>query len=258
MTIVNAWFETTVGATTVRLAPEGISGATINQGITERIRQRLNNFGELGFAESEPQERQGAFTINYSKPNPDIMALMFGSPLETIATSTAKYVNTYTPQDNAIPAVAAGGYGTGMVVDNAVSRAIYIDENGIGQEATRVPFATVIAPAAVTTFSQGANGAFNVSNDLLNKQITFYSEYPATDIDRLAHYNWGEFRVILTGIIRQNKKARIYQVTFSRAELNRQENSLFDPGADTFAINFRDLSNACVMDVKFLKQTVAC
>lgn len=258
MTFVNAWLETTVGNTVVRIAPENFSGATVNQGITEQVRQRVNNFGERGYSESEPLERLGTFTLNYSKPNPELMALLFGAPLETIATSTAKYINTYTPQSNAIPAAGAGGYGNGMVADNVLSRAVYIDAEGRSKEATRTAFATPIAANAVATFSQGANGAFNVSNDLVGKQITFYSEYPLTDMDQISHDNWGEFKVVIVGVNRQYKKAKIYQINIPRAELNRQENSQFDPAADTFPINFRDLSNACVMDVKFLKQTVAC
>lgn len=258
MTFVNAWLETLVGSTLVRLAPDGFRGATINQGIQEQIRQRMNNLGELAFAETETTQRQGAFTINFAKPNPDVIALIMGSPLETVASTSAKYINTFTPRANAIPAAPVGGYGNGMAADQAVSQATYIDNNGRSREATRVPFATVIAPTDLATFSQGANGAFNVSNDLIDKPITFYSEYPATNIDQLAHTNWGVFKVVLQGVIQHNKIKKVYQVEFSRAELNRQDNSAFDPAADPIAINFRDLSNACVMSVRFLKASVAC
>jgi hypothetical protein len=244
------------GATKIPLIPGDFAGATLNQGIQERITTRLNDLGELIFGESENSQKQGAFVLQYGKANKEVMALLFGHPLETGAITDAYYHRTFKAAET-IPAVTTGQHGFEMTADVAEGSASYIDETGKTVPLTRQPFAT-FAPATVKSYAQGAAGAFKFSTDIIGFDVTPFVPYAVADADYLDHDPFGLFEVYLQGIIQYKGVKQVYQVIFSEAQLNRQENSAIDPAQNPISINFRDLSQNCVMNVKWLNRNVVC
>jgi hypothetical protein len=242
----------------IPLVPGDFSGATLNLGVQERIITKINDLGELLFSETEPQQRQGAFTLQYGKCNQEVMALMFGHPLESAAITDAYYHRTFKALAT-IPAVVAGQHGFEMTADTAAGSASYIDATGKTVPLTRQPFATFTA-ATPKSYAQGAAGAFKFSNDIVAGRfdVTPFVPYAIADADQLNHTRFGLFQVWLQGVIQYRGVKRVFQIHFSEAELNRQENSQIDPTQTPVNVNFRDLSPACVMNVKWLNRTVVC
>ncbi|MGL5061093.1 MAG: hypothetical protein ACRC62_14060, partial [Microcoleus sp.] len=186
------------------------------------------------------------------------MALLFGHPLETEATTEAYYHSTFTAVAEKA-AVVTGQHGFGMLADQAAGSASYIDATGKTVALTRQAFAT-FAPATVKSYAQGANGAFKFSTDIVTGKfdVTPFVPYAAADTDRLDHDPFGLFEVWLQGVIQYKGKKEVYQIHFSEAQLNRQENSAIDPAQTPVSVNFRDLSPTCVIDLRFLNRSVVC
>jgi hypothetical protein len=246
------------GATKIPLIPGDFSGATLDQGIQERITTKLNDLGELIFGESENSQKQGAFVLQYGKANKEVMSLLFGHPLETAAITDAFYHSTFKAVATK-PAVTTGQHGFEMVADAADGSASYIDATGKTVALTRQPFATFV-PATVKTYAQGAAGTFKFSTDIVagGFDVTPFVPYAIADADQLDHDPYALFEVFLQGIIQYKGVKQVYQIRFSEAQLNRQDNSIVDPTQSPVSINFRDLSTNCVMDVKWLNRNVVC
>jgi hypothetical protein len=247
------------GTAKIPLIPGDFSGGTLNQGIQERITNKINDLGEQLFGEAESSQRQGAFVLQYGKMNKEVMALLFGHPLETEATTEAFYHSTFKAVA-AKAAVTAGQHGHGMVADVAAGSASYIDQNGRTVALTRQPAFATFTPATPLSYTQGANAAFKFSDDLVaaGYDVTPFVPYPVIDADRLDHDPFGLFEVWLQGVIQYKGVKEVYQIHFSEAQLNRQENSAIDPAQTPVSVNFRDLSPTCVIDLKFLNRTVVC
>jgi hypothetical protein len=242
----------------ISVSPPDFAGGTINQGIQDRIVSRINQLGELIFSESETSQRQGAFTLNYAKANKQVMALLFGSPIESEASSSALYMRTF--RADQIPAAAVAGQdGFGMLADQATSSASYQDEFNRTVELARVDVSAFVA-GTPDTFAQDADGVYLLSDNIVAGRyyVNVFGFYPTTDNDRLSHDRFGVLEVYLRGVIQYQGRKEVYQIHFSEAELNRQDNSQIDPAASPVAVNFRDLSQNCVMDVKWLNRTVVC
>lgn len=246
------------GANKIPLIPGDFSGATLNLGIQERITTKLNDLGELIFGESENSQKQGAFTLQYGKANKEVMSLSFGHPLETAAITDAFYHATFKAVATK-SALTTGQHGFEMVADVAAGSASYIDATGKTVPLTRQPFAT-FAGATVKSYAQGAAGAFRFSDDIVlgGFDVTPFVPYAIADADQLDHDPYGLFEVFLQGIIQYKGVKQVYQIHFSEAQLNRQDNSAIDPAQNPISINFRDLSTNCVMAVKWLNRSVVC
>lgn len=245
----------TIGAK-INLVPGDFSGATLNQGIQERITNVLNDLGELTYGESENSQKQGTMTLQFGKMNKTVMSLLAGHPLETAALTNAAYFRTFKAAAT-IPAVATGNYGFEMTVDNADGSASYVDATGKTQQLTRQPFTTFV-PATVKSYAQGAAGAFKFSTDIIGYEVTPYVPMAIADGDQLDHDPYGLFEVWLKGVIQYKGEKQIYIVKFDQAQLNRQDNSTIDPAQSPISVNFRDLSTNCVLDLAFLNRKVVC
>jgi hypothetical protein len=246
------------GPSKIPLVPGDFSGGTLNQGVQERITNKINDLGELLFGESETSQRQGAFVLQYGKANKEVMSLLFGHPLESEATTEAFFHRTLKALAE-VPAVTTGQHGHGMVADVAAGSASYTDATGRTKPLTRQPFATFV-PATAESYAQGANGAFKFSTDLVaaGYEVTPFVPYPVTDSDKLDHDPYGIFEVWLQGVIQYKGAKQVYQIHFSEAQLNRQDNSAIDPAQTPISVNFRDISSSCVMDVRWLNRSVVC
>jgi hypothetical protein len=246
------------GPTKIPLIPGDFAGGTINQGVQEKINNKINDLGELLFGESETSQRQGSFVLQYGRQNKEVMALMFGHPLETEATTEAFFHRTFKAVAATSP-VTTGQHGFGMVADVAAGSASYTDEAGRTVALTRQPFAT-FTPATVKSYAQGSAGAFKFSDDIVlgGFDVTPFVPYPVADSDRLDHDPFGVFEVWLQGVIQYKGNKEVYQIHFSEAQLNQQENSAIDPAQTPVSINFRDLSPTCVIDLRFLNRRVVC
>jgi hypothetical protein len=246
------------GPTKIPLVPGDFSNATLNQGIQERINTKLNDLGELIFAESENSQKQGAFVLQYGKANKEVMSLLFGHPLESAAITDAIYQRTFKAAAT-IPAAAAGQHGFEMLADVVAGSASYTDATGKTVALTRQPFGTFV-PATPKSYAQGAAGAFKFSTDIVagGFDVTPFVPYAVPDADQLNHDPFGIFEVYLQGVIQYLGAKQVFQIHFSEAQINRQDNSAIDLAQSPISVNFRDLSQNCVMDVKWLNRTVVC
>lgn len=255
MTITRARIDSKLG--NISLIPADFASAQLNLGIQERIRTRINDLGELIYSRSEASEKRGAFTLNYSQLNPEVLGMMVGHPVETASITDAYFHNTLIAVATK-PPVVAGQHGSEMTADNPLSRATY-SKNGKTTTLTRQPF-TTFAPATAESFAQGAAGTYKFSTDLITAKadVTVFTPYAITDALQLAYNPFGSCEVILQGVAWLGSKKSVYQIRFSEAEVDRTANSQIDPTAETFAINWRDLSPNCVLDVKWLGRTIVC
>ncbi|MGL5063863.1 MAG: hypothetical protein ACRC62_28075, partial [Microcoleus sp.] len=60
------------GATKIPLIPGDFAGGTLNQGIQERITNKITDLGENLFGETETTQRQVAFTLQYGRMNKEV------------------------------------------------------------------------------------------------------------------------------------------------------------------------------------------
>lgn len=104
----------------------------------------------------------------------------------TLTTGTYSRSNLDVPADGLIPAAPSGYLGHG-VAEDAVSRASYVDSNGLSTNLTQGTFATFDATATPLQFAVGANGAMKFGQGLWGKSVSIDIPLPSSSISQLGN-----------------------------------------------------------------------
>jgi hypothetical protein len=136
---------------------------------------------------------------------------------------------------NTVPAATAGNIFFGLAADTAVAYMINL-VTGLPQLLTRVAASTLLATvqAATLTYSQGADGVFQFSNDLLGRVVTFRATKTAFSTPTLKDILPGSYTLIASGIKTSDNSIDIIKAVLAYPDFT----AAMVPGADSVDVTF--------------------
>ncbi len=183
------------------------------------------------------KERMAKLTLTFGpgQANLAILELVHAGQFALDPNAAVQIVEQITVLSNTVPAAVAGNVFFGFPADVATA---YVRSllTGLPQALTRVPAATALATvqSATTTFSQGLNGVFQFSNDLIGRVITFQATKTAASLPSLQDTNPGSYTLIASGIKTSDNSVDILKATIAIPDFTAQ----MEPGADALDITF--------------------
>lgn len=238
-------------------APENM---IFNQGITEAIYRQRNGRGELKFRETLTDESLGAVQMIQPRYTKIIMSLLYGHNLNTTSLSAADYIrgkNIGRGNNRQIPAAATGFYGEGIVADDDSFEA-YALVAGRERQLARQASASFDPATQDDSFSVGADGLFTFSDNLPQNAIAAIRGQVAVASADYLDKPYTSFQLKSVNMLQYENVAEAFVVHLPRLQLNRQENSTIDLSQAPVTINFRDIDDGCVPDVKFFNVEAFC
>lgn len=213
-------------------AAEGV----LTPGIKEKTQMATNGIGNESpvakYIDSEEPKYQMIFKAGALQP--EIMELLLGRRFASSSQATTITDQLTVPVSGTIAAVITGKAGFGMVVDTAV--ASIKGPTGLSVQLTRVPFANVATVgAALSSFAQGANGAFTFSDDLIGQIVTYTADVSAAVVTALTDNPIGLYR--LRGRLYNSADNTIWTLSAEEASPDL-DGSKIDPKSENVTVDF--------------------
>lgn len=151
-------------------APSNIS---INPGLEEVITETRNPLGERVNASSYIDANKPIITTTLPGYTLETLGIRLGKKFTvpgSAQSTTIEQLITVTNANKVKAAAASGVVGNGMTADQAGSIGFVLGDNGLSTALTRVDTASFDA-ADPTSFSQGADGAYQLTDDLVGSTV---------------------------------------------------------------------------------------
>lgn len=164
-----------LGTTNILVLPNP-SNVTFNPGIVEVVSSTRNRLGEQVEAASYIDENKPVFTCTIANVL-EVMGIRLGKQM-TLQSYSSKYSQqlTVTSTNKTYAGAASGEIGNGLLADQADSIAYVLGDNGISTVLTRIADATIDQATDTQSFSQGADGSFKLTDDLIGSTVKL--EFP--------------------------------------------------------------------------------
>ena len=143
--------------------------------------------------------------LKYGGTGLPLLGLRTNRQWQSATSTTLEYYRTSydVPSDGVVSALTTGYLGYGITAD-AVSKASYIDPNGLSVDLTQQTYGTFDASATPLGFAVGANGAMKFGQTLWNKSIAIAIPLPSTTFNTLGNLPYSnlaaKMRVALTNL----------------------------------------------------------
>lgn len=241
----------------VRVLPAPAREVVFNRDIQSQIQNQTGDAGQTVVQGQLITGEQPVLTLPYAFRTREILALAFGKTLAS-ETYTGVVSRTFQPTKTSYAAAAAGKEGYGMTADQSASVMSAL-VGGVSVNLTRQTHGTFNA-ATPLSFSQGADGAFNVSTDIVTNKyfVTNYFPYAVSGSLVLQEDNEEDFEVTLVGIL---EDLSIFNLQFPSCFLDVPGMGSFNFGEATQNILIRPNvgGDACTyFKLAFLDRKFAC
>ncbi len=234
------------------------SEAGIDIGIEESVFETRNQLGQRVVESVTVEANQPTFTLTFPGATPELIALRTGQKISSGTINVTLDKRFKVTQSNKTAAGAAAGVeGNGMPADQAGSIGSYLSDDGVSIPLTRVDTGSFNA-AGVTSFSQGANGAYQLTDDLVGREV--HLSFPISLANRisLSEQPFLEFTMDLLFLQNDMRLVKLVSPAVSPV-LSEGDFSL--GGSDGFPITFRSISDgtSCKLwDIYWLNQIRTC
>jgi len=161
------------------------TNAELDLGIEEQLNETTSQLGEVVIESSMITAQRPILSMTLPAGSPTATALRVGRKLATATdqTSAVEKRIRLTATNNTKAAAITGQEGFGMAADQTGSLAWKLDGLGIPVPLTRIATATMDAEEDDNSFSQGANGAYVFSENLIGSDVFF--SFPLTGLATL-------------------------------------------------------------------------
>ncbi|MBD1871934.1 hypothetical protein H6F75_00420 [Nodosilinea sp. FACHB-131] len=236
------------------------TGAELDLGIEEVLNETTSELGETVIESSFISAQRPILSMTLPSGSPTATALRFGRKLQTAVGKTVAVEKRIrvTATNNIKVGAASGKEGNGMTADQALSQAWALDGLGIPVALTRVAHATINPETDTMSFSQGADGAYKFTEDLIGSDV-FYS-FPLTNqsVLEIGEDSLDQLEINLTGIMRD---LRLFRMEIPSASIDFGGSGNLPIGPGELSLNLRiqyDGSTCQPIKIYWLGQARAC
>lgn len=236
------------------------TGAELDLGIEEQLNETTSQLGEIVIESSFISAQRPIISMTLPSGSPTATALRVGRRLQTATGKTVAVEKRLrlTATNNIKVGAASGAEGNGMTADQTTSQAWKLDGLGVPVALTRSAHASFDPVATANGFSQGADGAYKFSANLIGSDV-FYS-FPLTNqsILEIGESNLDQLEVNFTAVMRDLQLFRL-EIPSCSIDFGGSGNIPLGPGE--LSLNLRitfDGSTCTPVNYRWLGQLRAC
>ncbi len=234
------------------------SSINIQLGIEERLTESRSLLGERILESADIDSFQPVLQATFPGWSPLSIAARLGRQLE-VGSETFYFTRTFrvtTANQNGTVALT-GEEGFGIALDEANAEASYLKDLGQAFRLTRVADATFVPGTDTESFAVAADGAYQLSDDLIGSTVELRIPYTNASILKVGELPMITYDAVLTYVMRD---LQLMQVVIPSLSLSPADGDL-DPGAAEAPLSFRvtnDGSTCTPVEFRWIAQARAC
>ena len=157
--------------------------AELDPGIEQTLNEERSELGEIVINSTTIDAQRPIVSVTMPGMTPTLLALRLGRKLETSTEPWAvEKRKRLTATNNTFVGAASGQEGFGMVADQTTSYGWVLSGLGIPTALTRQTHASFDPAITADSFSQGANGAYKFSENLIGNDIYYSFPLPGQSV----------------------------------------------------------------------------
>lgn len=233
------------------------SNIAINPGITEIVTTSRNPLGEQVNASSYIDANQPVITVTLPGYTLETLGIRLGKKFTAQNfSSTYEQLVTVTAGNKTKAAAASGVVGNGMLADQTGSLGFVLGDGGLSTALTRIADATIDQATDTQSFSQGADGAYKLTDDLIGSTVLLQFPLSITSQPRLSETIDQFFDINITVI---NINGTMFKIKMPSAQTDLTNSGDLNFGEASIAFRaIYDGSSCQPIIVESLGQVVAC
>ena len=230
---------------------------TLAPGITEAISRTRSDLGQIVIEDIDIEQEEPLISATFPRKTPELIAIRLGREVVSGNITAAIEKQFRVGAANKVGVAATSGQeGFGMAADQTGSIGSYLSDGGISVALTRVATASFNAGNSAQ-FSQGANGAYQITDDMVGNDI--HLSFPI-DIASRPYLSETPFRDFSVTMVFIQRNLELMQVSFGAANPALGEGDL-DMAVPEMPLSFRavnDGSSCQLYSIYWLGQARAC
>lgn len=259
LTNIAVYDKTTVPETAIIL--ETPTNSELDLGIEEQLNETTSELGEIVIESSFISAQRPIISMTFPGMSPSLLSLRVGRKLSaTSGTSTSaveKRIRLASTNKTSTGA-SSGQEGFGMAADQATSYAWVLSGLGQSTALARQTDATFDPSVTNDSFSQGANGAYKFSDNLVGSDVFYTFPQSSLSLLEIGEANLDDLRVNLTAVMRD---LRLFRLEIPSCSIDFGGSGNIPIGPGEISMNLRvtfDGSTCTPINYKFLEQLRAC
>ena len=255
--LVGISFKDTRNSVARQLVVPKPTALTLAPGITEAIARTRSDLGQVVIEDIDIEQEEPNLSMTFPRKTPELIGIRLGKEIRStnIDVSIEKSFRVNATNKTGA-AAAAGKEGNGMVADQAGSIGSYLNDLGISTALTRVDTAN-FAAGNVAEFSQGADGAYQITDDMIGNDVHLSFPIAIANRPHLSETPFKDFSVTMVFI---QRNLELMQVVFGAVNPALGEGDL-DMATPEMPLTVRavnDGSSCQLYNIYWLGQARAC
>jgi len=187
------------------------TAAELDLGIEEQLNETTSQLGEIVIESSFISAQRPIISMTLPSGSPTAMALRVGRRLQTATGRTVAVEKRLrlTATNNTKLAAVSGAEGFGMVANQTGSQAWVLSGLGLPIALTRQTHNTFDPAVTPDSFSQGADGAYKFSNNLVGSDVFYSFPLTAQSVLEIGESNLDQLEVNFTAVMRDLQLFRL-------------------------------------------------
>ncbi|NJN22892.1 MAG: hypothetical protein HC812_19115 [Leptolyngbya sp. RL_3_1] len=234
--------------------------AELDPGIEEVLSETRSDLGEIVIESAIIDAQRPIISATMPGLTPTALALRLGKKLKNNASATSAVEKRIrlTATNNNYAGASSGQEGFGMSADQTTSYAWVLSGLGIPTALTRVAHASFDETVTNDSFSQGANGAYKFSDNLIGSDVLFQFPQSSLSILEIGEASLDDLEVNITVVMRDLK---IFRLEIPSCSIDLGGSGPIPLGAGEISLQFRvtyDGSTCTPINYKYIDQVRAC
>lgn len=233
--------------------------AELDPGIEELLGETRSPTGEIVIESAIINAQRPIISTTLPGLTPTALALRLGKKLETAtgASAVEKRIRL-TATNNTKTGAASGQEGNGMSADQTTSYAWVLSGLGIPTALTRVAHSSFDPSVTNNSFSQGADGAYKFSENLIGSDVFYQFPQSGLSLLQIAETSLDDLEVNITVVMRDLK---IFRLEIPSCSIDLGGSGPIPLGPGEISMQFRityDGSTCTPINYKYVDQVRAC
>ena len=233
----------------------------IDPGIEEQLNETTSELGEIVIESTLITAQRPTISMTVPGLSPTVLALRNARKLQAItgtATSAVEKRIRLTASNKTFAGATSGKEGNGMVADQVASLAWVFGGLGIPTALTRQAHASFDPAVTDDSFSQGADGAYKFSDNLVGSDVMYTFPQSGLNSLELSEDSLTDLEINFTAVMRDLRLFRV-EIPSATIDLGGSGNIPLGPGEVSLQARITYDGSTCTpLRYKFLEQLRAC
>lgn len=237
------------------------TGLEVDPGIEEQLNETTSELGEIVIESSTIIAQRPTLAMVVPGLSAPVLSLRNAKKLKSVtgtATSAVEKKIRVTSTNKTFAGAASGREGNGMAADQAASLAWVFSGLGISTPLTRQTHATFDPAVTDDSFSQGADGAYKISDNIVGSDVMYTFPMDSLNALELGEENLSDLEINITAVTDDLRLFRV-EIPSATIDLGGSGNIPLGPGQVNLTARVTYDGSTCTpIRYIFLEQLRAC